>query len=117
MAFPGTYNINYYKGDTLQFDIYPKNSSGQPFDLTGYSSDFTIATARGSSATQYSGSAEIVDGRIACTIAPSVGGQLNATAQYVYDVQISNTSGTTPLIYTVLTGSITIRDHVTGAVV
>lgn len=117
MAFPGTYNINYYKGDTLKFDIYPKNSSGQAFDLTNYTSAFTVATARGSSATQYVASAEIVDGRISCTITPSVGGQLNASAQYVYDVQITNSSNTPPLIYTVLTGSVSIRDHVTGAAV
>ena len=24
MAFPGTYNINYYEGDTYEFIIYPK---------------------------------------------------------------------------------------------
>lgn len=117
MAFPGTYNINYYKGDTLQFDIYPKNSSGSSFSLDGYIAAFTIGTARGSSATQYTGLATIVDDRISCTISPSVGGQLNASTQYVYDVQISNTSPNPPLIYTVLTGTISVRDQVTGAIV
>ncbi len=36
MAFPGTYNINYYKGDTYQFRIYPKDTAGYPFDLSVY---------------------------------------------------------------------------------
>lgn len=117
MAFPGTYNINYYKGDTLSFDIYPKDSSGGAFNMSGYSADFTIATARGSSATQYSGSATILTDKISCLISPSVGGQLDATQQYVYDVQISNPDTTPPTIYTVLTGTITIKDQVTGAVI
>ena len=50
MSFPGTYNINYYKGDTFEFRVYPKDSSGAPFDLTGYQSSdvkFSIAAARG----------------------------------------------------------------------
>jgi hypothetical protein len=117
MAFPGTYNINYYKGDTLQFDIYPKNSSGAPFSLSGYSAAFTVATARGSSATQYSGTATIVDDKISCVITPSVGGNLSASVQYVYDVQISNLDNSPQLIYTVLTGTVSVRDHVTGAIV
>ena len=37
MAFPGTLNINYYKGDTYEFNIYPKKSTdGSAFDLTSF---------------------------------------------------------------------------------
>jgi len=36
MAFPGTYNISYYKGDTYEFRIYPKTADGDVFDLTPY---------------------------------------------------------------------------------
>ena len=43
MAFPGTYNFSYYKGDTSEFVIRPKNSDGSSFDLTGYTADFFIA--------------------------------------------------------------------------
>ena len=117
MAFPGTYNINYYKGDTLSFDVYPKDSSGTAFDLSNYIAEFTIATARGSSATQFSATAEIVSDRISCLISPDVGGELDATKQYVYDIQISNSETTPATIYTVLTGTITIKDHVTGAAI
>ena len=33
MAFPGTYNFNYYRGDTNEFVISPKNSDGTTFQL------------------------------------------------------------------------------------
>lgn len=62
MAFPATYNIQYYKGDTYQFVIRPKNSSGAPFVLpsTEYEANFYIATSRGDSPTQkLAGSATI----------------------------------------------------------
>lgn len=54
MAFPATYNIQYYKGDTYQFVIRPKNSSGAPFVLpsTEYQVNFYIATSRGDTPTQ-----------------------------------------------------------------
>lgn len=48
MAFPGTLNLSYYKGDTLEFRVQPKDTSDNVFDLTGYTSaKFTIATGRG----------------------------------------------------------------------
>lgn len=51
MAFPGTYNINYYKGDTYEFAVYPKTTEGGTFLMTDYTSaKFTIATARGTGA-------------------------------------------------------------------
>jgi len=47
MAFPGTYNFSYYRGDTYEFIIQPKNSLGGNFDLSGYTAEFNVATARG----------------------------------------------------------------------
>jgi hypothetical protein len=47
MAFPGTYNFNYYRGDTFSFIITPKNSSGGSYPLTGYTAEFNVATSRG----------------------------------------------------------------------
>lgn len=48
MAFPGTFNINYYKGDTYEFNVYPKTTSGLPFDMSTYTtSRFTISPVRG----------------------------------------------------------------------
>ena len=115
MAFPGTYNFSYYRGDTNEFVIRPKNSNGSAFDLAGYSADFFIATARGStSVTQYEAQA-VVDSTndlVTCTILPGVGSQL-APGTYVYDVQIDSGAS---LVYTLLTGSITVTDHISGAV-
>ena len=68
MAFPSTYDFNYYKGDTFEFRIYPKKNDGTVFNLGQYvaptnfanepdyvndstapydSAQFTIASARG----------------------------------------------------------------------
>jgi hypothetical protein len=114
MAFPGSYNFNYYRGDTAEFVIRPKNSNGSAFDLTGYTSEFFIANQRGSAATQYEAQAVVnaTTDIVTCTILPGVGRQL-APGTYVYDVQI--TSGAA-VIFTLLTGTITVTDDITGAV-
>jgi len=54
MAFPGTYNFSYYRGDTYQFVIRPKNANGTTFALDAYAGNaaFTIANVRGSTGTQ-----------------------------------------------------------------
>jgi len=36
MAFPATYDFNYYKGDTFEFRIYPKKNDGTVFDLSQF---------------------------------------------------------------------------------
>jgi hypothetical protein len=52
MAFPATYNISYYSGDTYQFIIKPKNSNGSSFSMpsTIYTPKFYISPSRGGSA-------------------------------------------------------------------
>jgi len=40
MAFPGSYNFSYYRGDTAQFVVRPKTSTGAAFNLTGYTAAF-----------------------------------------------------------------------------
>lgn len=114
MAFPGTYNFNYYRGDTFSFIIRPKDSSGAAFALSGFTSSFTIANKRGTGATQYAGTAVVntADNIITCTISASTGRNLAPSTTWVYDVQI--TDGTS--IYTVLTGSISSTDDITGAI-
>lgn len=114
MAFPATYNINYYEGDTYEFNIYPKNSDGSAFGLTGFSVAFKIATARGSGATQYECAATISNGAILCKIPSGIGRQLTAGTTYVYDVQVTRSSDST--IYTLLTGNISVTADVVGAV-
>jgi hypothetical protein len=114
MAFPSNYNFTYYRGDTGQFVIRPKNSNdGSAFNLTGYTALFTIANQRGSAGVQVEAVATVdtATNIVTCTITPSVGRSLSA-GSYVYDVQIDNTSQ----VFTLLTGSITVTDDITGAV-
>lgn len=120
MAFPGTYNISYYKGDTLEFRVYPKDSSGAAFDLTDYDNEsgplFTISTARGEDgiANQISAYAEISDDKthILCVIRPEDGAELQAGTQYVYDVEISKIGTTYNIVNTLLTGTIAVTEQV-----
>ena len=114
MAFPGTFNFNYYRGDTNQFVIRPKNASGAAFDLTGYTAQFRIANRRGSTGTQYEGQVTVdtANDLLTCTILPGVGRNLTP-GTFVYDVQI--TTGASNIL-TILTGSITVTDDITGAV-
>lgn len=114
MAFPATYNFNYYKGDTYQFVIRPKNSDSSPFIVSGYSAIFTIATARGSGATQYTATATVdtVNNLITCTISATTGATIPAGTSYVYDVQISNSAN---IVHTLLTGTLSVTEQVTGA--
>lgn len=121
MAFPSTYNINYYQGDLYEFNIYPKDSTGAAFNLEGYDDiAFTIATARGTGATQYEGNASRSGNVIYCQIPGGVGKNLVAGTTYVYDVQIKkimsggeDTVSGADKIYTLLTGNITVTADVT----
>jgi hypothetical protein len=114
MAFPGTYNFSYYKGDTNEFVIRPKNSSGSSFDLTGYAAEFFIASSRGDNpafSVEAQAVVSAVNDTITCTILPGVGNTLDA-GSYVYDVQVASGAS---LIFTVVTGTITVTEQVTGA--
>lgn len=116
MAFPGTYNINYYKGDTLEFRVYPKEADGDFYDLTGYTVKFSFSTARGSSGTSnYHEAYAIVSPDktfVTCAIRPADSSYLTAGTSYVYDVEITKTQLPYPLVYTILTGNITVTDQV-----
>lgn len=130
MAFPGTYNFDYYRGDTFRFVIFPKDSSGNAFNLTPYKSAsaptrdaiFTIASSRGANPTTSltsNGSSDLgavintSDNSITCTITHTGGRELEGGETYYYDVEIYNGGD---LRYTLLTGTITVEDDVTGAV-
>ena len=118
MAFPGTYNFDYYRGDTHEMVVSPKNSDGSNFDLTDYAAQYTIANVRGSTGTQYpqTTSVNTTLDTITCTIVAEDGRDL-VPGTYVYDVQITNTTANPDVIFTVLTGTITVTDDITGAVI
>ena len=124
MAFPGTYNISYYKGDTLEFVVYPKLADGSAYDLTDYTVKFSFSTARGSAGTSnYHEAYAIISSAkdsIKCAIRPAEGNQLVAGTEYVYDVEVKKPAGASgsgqyEVVQTLLTGKITITDQVTGA--
>lgn len=116
MSFPGTYNINYYKGDTFEFRIYPKDANGTAFPLNTFTSaKFSIATERGSS-TIIEGYAALSNDNlyIQCAITPAISAQLlTANSPYVYDVEIGRDAEPYDIVYTVLTGTITLTEQVT----
>ena len=122
MAFPGTYNFNYYAGDTFEFFIYTKNSTGGVFDdLTDYTPLFVVAESRGASASIIdslditSASATVVDGdHVSCMILPDGGRELT-NPSYLYDVQIENTNALSTSygkVFTLLTGTISVTQDV-----
>ena len=123
MAFPGTYNFNYYRGDTFEFRVYPKDANGADFDLSGYASpqdvNFYISTSRGTSGVsdQIECFAEIPSGEnfVLCVIRPADGSQLTPGTGYVYDVEITKSGTDYPFTYTLLTGNISVTDQVYGA--
>jgi hypothetical protein len=123
MAFPGNFDINYYRGDTYEFKIYPKDASGAVFSLTGYDlaegAKFTISTQRGLDGLedQIEAYAVISADRthISCAILPANGTAMVAT-NYVYDIEISKTGTPYNLVTTLLTGTISVTNQVTGAV-
>ena len=124
MAFPGTYNISYYKGDTFEFLLNPKDTSGNPFNLTGYGTPrFTISNyagpelynGTGGAPTKVSieGFATIKDNTyIQCAITPTSALEMTAGETYVYDVEISKTGSDYDYVYTLLTGKIAVAEQV-----
>jgi hypothetical protein len=114
MAFPGTHNISYYQGDTLEFTIRPKTADGSAFSLDGYSVKFFIADKRGASYTvRHECVSSIANGAVTCTITPGVGRLLASGTTYYYDVEISKSAGA--IVHTLLTGTISVTADVTGA--
>jgi hypothetical protein len=124
MAFPGTYNISYYRGDTYEFKIYPKDASGAAFPLEGYDLSegvkFTISSDRGNAGIddQIEGYAAISADRthITCAIRPENGNLLTPTFNYVYDVEINKAGTPYNIVRTLLTGGISVTDQVSGAI-
>lgn len=110
MAFPSTFNFNYYSGDRYEFVIRPKQSNGDIFDLTDFDAVMSINTARASSGsvpflTNIQGTVNVSQGTITIVILPSYGDNMKA-ASYVYDVEIYNNDRSE--VYTIVTGTITV---------
>lgn len=106
-------------GDTHEFNVYPKDSSGSAFPLAQYTDvDFVIAPKRGdlseSDPTPIAGYAVFATDRthIACAITPANAEELNVDQSYVFDVKISKSGTPYDSTHTLLTGNITIQNRV-----
>jgi hypothetical protein len=123
MAFPAVFNISYYRGDTYEFRIYPKDSSGNQFPLVGYDPisgvKFTMSTERGADgiSDQLEGYSKISsDGTyIDCAILPLNGIAMDFSLNYVYDVQVFKSGTPYDVVTTLLTGTISVTEQITGA--
>ena len=123
MAFPAVFNISYYRGDTYEFRIYPKDSSGNQFPLVGYDPisgvKFTMSTERGEDgiSDQLEGYSKISsDGTyIDCAILPLNGIAMDFSLNYVYDVQVFKSGTPYDVVTTLLTGTISVTEQITGA--
>ena len=117
MAFPATYNINYFLGDLYQFGIVPKTAAGNIYGITGatYDGFFYIAPSRGGSASAtVEGVVTVGTNLVTCSITPAVGVLLTAGTTYYYDVRVQNKTNSNE-VYTLLTGTIAITNKVTNA--
>jgi hypothetical protein len=118
MAFPATYNFSYYRGDSFEFVVQPKNADGSAFDLSTYASasaTFTIASRSGGTDTfVFNGDIEVnsVSSYVSCAISPEDGETLEQGTTYVYDVEIKNDDN----VFTLLAGAITVTNDVSGRV-
>jgi len=123
MAFPAVFNISYYRGDTYEFRIYPKDASGNQFPLVGYDPiagvKFTLSTERGADgiSEQLQGYARIsTDGTyVDCAILPLNGIAMDSSLNYVYDVQVFKAGTPYDVVTTLLTGTISVTEQITGA--
>lgn len=117
MAFPGTYNFSYYKGDTFEIEVYPKLADGSPFNLEGYVSAFTISVARGQegSDNRIVAQSQISSDNthVSCAITPSDSAILPQGTTLVYDIEVSDADASPySKIFTLLTGTITVTEDV-----
>jgi len=117
MAFPGTLDIQYYRGDTYEFKIYPKDASGAAYSLADQTAVFTIADARGDGATQIPAYAQVSSDltHVLCAITPTASESMPGGVDYVYDVEISKAGSPYASVITLLTGNIFVTEQVTGA--
>jgi hypothetical protein len=114
IAFPGSFNFSYYQGDRYEFSIRPKISNGEPFNLSGYSGLFTIATERGNPSaiigSSQTASIDASAGTVTVFINPEFGQTLTGNS-YVYDVEISQSGSN---VFTLVTGNIAVTRDITN---
>jgi len=111
MAAVANYNID--QGTTFSSTVTVRDSSGDPLDLTGY-------TAIAKMALGYSGTRTRIDltivfdsdrstGEVTMSLTATQTAALEAPARYVYDLEITDSSGT---VTRIIEGLMTVRPNV-----
>ena len=108
-------NLRIDQGATFTSDVTVTDSSGDAFDLTGYTASAKMAKGYASTRTRTSITTTInsdpTTGIIQLSLTADQTNTLDAPARYVYDVEITRTSDST--ITRVIEGIITISPSVT----
>ena len=115
MAFPATYNINYFSGDLFELAVIPKTSAGgvYPVNSGTHNGYFRISTSRnGLASATKNGVISIGTNVVTCSITPTVSANLTPGTTYYYDVTIVNKTDSNQ-VFTLLTGTITINARIT----
>lgn len=111
---PATYDIQYYRGDTYEFYIQPKDIDGMPIDVSTFTTAFLVATSRGPDPdASFSCTSSAMGSTIRCIIPAGVGATFVGNTVYVYDVQ--TTDPNTGVVRTYLTGNVYVTDQVEAA--
>jgi hypothetical protein len=111
MAATANYNID--QGTTFSSTVTVKDNSGDPLDLTGYTA--TAKMALGYSSTRTRTDLTIVfdsdrtSGNVTMSLTATQTAALEAPARYVYDLDITDSSGT---VTRIIEGLITTRPNV-----
>lgn len=115
MAFPATYNINYFSGDLFQAGIVPKTAAGDLYGITSgtYDGYFRISTVRnGAASATVDGEISIGTNLVTFSITPDVSANLVPGTTYYYDVTVQNKTDSDQT-FTLLVGSISINPRIT----
>ncbi len=112
MTMPAYNSFELYKGDTLRFSL-TLQTSGSAFPIPGGTTFSAAVKKKGSSNTVASFDTSISSasaGKVLFTLNSSNSSLLDSTKNWVYDVQMMNTSS---VVTTLMTGSIFVTDEVT----
>ena len=103
------------QGATFSSDITVKDANGNPFDLTGYTTEAKMAKGYASTRTRTSITSLIAtdatSGVVALSLTSAQTSTLDAPERYVYDVEITKTA--TGAVTRVIEGIISVRPNVT----
>ena len=106
-------NFNIDQGTTFSSTVTVKDSSGSPLDLTGYTTSAKMALGYASTRTRtdltIEFTADRTTGGVTMSLTATQTAALEAPARYVFDLDITDSSGT---VTRVIEGLMTVRPNV-----